>query len=403
VILSSVFRFIFSPETSFSAISVARKLLILVFTSITFWIFRRSFICWSVLPVWALTVQFFASFLVRKPHFPLFRLPESFWFVSLGVPVSGLATFAGWTSLPFSYSHVRLFWLALLLFLSFRSYLAAKVNFRLAKFSLDRMIYFILSIAGFIAECKGWSPVFAYVSTHGLSFLLSFSDCSVQELLLIQPGSLLQLRGTEFVKSFCFTPFSGKRFRLIRHCCFFFLVLLRRARLPVLCVSKLYILTYVWLFFFCQLFPPVSGFRSALFRPKLLLCFAILFWLLITEGPSAAHSLSFPRIWKLPWEIMSLTKGLYFPDRIALIFPLKRLPRGAWLLQFIRCVLLTVTFFLSASCFRFVPFLADTRWSYLQSFKERCYRSNFCSGFRRLTNHFPKILVAVETCFEKSN
>jgi len=30
--------------------------------------------------------------------------------------------------------------------------------------------------------------------------------------------------------------------------------------------------------------------------------------------------------------------------------------------------------------------------------KNACYRGNICSGFRRLTNHFPKILVAVRTC-----
>lgn len=174
------------------------------------------------------------------------------------------------------------------------------MNFLLAKFSIDRMTYFILPIAGSIAGCKDWSPVFACVSALRCLFLLSFTDCSVGELLLIQSGSLFQLRGTEFVKSFCFTPFSGKRFWLIRHCCFFFLVLLRRAVLPVLCVSKVYILTYVWLFSFCQLFPPVSGFRFALFLPKRQLYSAILFWLLITETPSAAHSLSFPKIGKLP-------------------------------------------------------------------------------------------------------
>jgi hypothetical protein len=30
--------------------------------------------------------------------------------------------------------------------------------------------------------------------------------------------------------------------------------------------------------------------------------------------------------------------------------------------------------------------------------KNACYRGNICSGFRRLTNHFPKIVVAVRTC-----
>jgi hypothetical protein len=153
---------------------------------------------------------------------------------------------------------------------------------------------------------QGLSPVFACVSARRLSFLLSFlsisdkSDLVGIELLLNQPGSLFQLRGTEFVKSFCFTPFSGKRFRLIRHCCFFSLVLLRRARLPVLCVSKVYILTYVWLFSFFRLFPPVSGFRSMLILPKLNFHFAILSRLLLTETPSAAYSLSSPKIGKLP-------------------------------------------------------------------------------------------------------
>lgn len=52
---------------------------------------------------------------------------------------------------------------------------------------------------------------------------------------------------------------------------------------------------------------------------------------------------------------------------------------------------------------RFLKLVATFSGSYTtdlsyRHLKNACYRGNICSGFRRLTNHFPKILVAVRTC-----
>lgn len=250
-----VFRFIFVPKASFFTIPVTRTLL-LCSSRRSFPRFSEESLLSEQFSVWVLLSQFFACLCYPRIALICYSgCPEG---SVLSVSVCWLILLrlsSSWTVLPFSYSHDIGSSLALLPLLSS------------CHSERTRCFGYLLIVVLFFAELTSIS--ISGCRRFGFSFSLHFSPegsfsaiLFAQNLLISRHGSQNQLRGTDFIKSFCFTPiFSGKRFLFESHCCDFSICLTPKSLVTsIFCASKASVSTCVSVFFFLPIFPPVFSF-----------------------------------------------------------------------------------------------------------------------------------------------